>query len=392
MSDKTTLDARLRAAFAQRFGAAPDAVFRAPGRVNLIGEHTDYNDGFVLPCAIGFETRVAIRRTGDSVAEVLAVDLGGAEDRFALDGAIAHAEVSGWADYVRGVFELTRSRAGLAGGVQVAIAGDVPQGAGLSSSAALEVALGTALSESFGLGLDATTIARIGQQAEHDYAGCRCGIMDQLVSARARAGHALLIDCRSLAVRPVPMPPGWALMIVHSRVRRGLVDSAYNERRAQCSDAAARLGLKALRDVDSVAALERLGDDTVARRARHVVGENARTLAAAEALAAGDLQGIGQLLAASHRSLRDDFQVSVPAVDDLVGILQAAIGAQGGARMTGGGFGGCVVALMPCERAAGVQEAVLRNYRSPEGEPALVWTSRAADGAGAASYWDFQNA
>jgi galactokinase len=270
-------------------------------------------------------------------------------------------------------------------GADLALAGDVPQGAGLSSSASLEVAVTQAFKTLQGFDdLSPTDMALIAQRAENLFVGCNCGIMDQLVSARGEAGNALLIDCRSLKTQAVPLPSDLAVMIVHSRIRRGLVGSEYNTRRQQCEAAAKHFGVKALRDVS----LSRLQTDagdldaTVLRRARHIVTENQRTLDAATALAAGDLRQMGVLMAASHDSMRDDFEITVPAMDELVAILQTAIGALGGARMTGGGFGGCAVALMPLDKVEAVRSAVESNYRSPMGEVGTVYVCQASAGAG----------
>jgi len=377
----TATRARAERAFARKFGGAPELVVQAPGRVNLIGEHTDYNDGFVLPCAIDAGTVIAARGRGDAVLAAVAADYGGEEDRIALDGTIGHA--GGWRDYVRGVATMLRAE-GLSRGADLAIAGDVPRGAGLSSSASLEVALAGALARLDGLELDPTRIALLAQKAENEFVGCACGIMDQLVSARARAGHALLIDCRSLDCRPVPMPEGLAVMVIHSGIERGLVDGAYNERRRQCEAAARHYDVAALRDLDEDGLLAgREGLDPVAfRRARHVVTENARTLAAAEALADGDLERLGMLMAESHASMRDDFEITLPAIDRLVEIAAGAIGGEGGARMTGGGFGGCVVALAPETAVERVRKAVAGDYRSPEGAAAKFMLCRPSAGAG----------
>jgi len=367
----------MKDAFRQAFGAEPELQVRAPGRVNLIGEHTDYNEGFVLPCAIDFETRLLLRRRSDRQVQVLACDYGGDTDCFSLDEAITRTG-RGWPDYVRGVLVQLLEASVPLQGADVAISGNVPQGAGLSSSAALEVAVARA----FDAASTPTRIAQLAQQAENRFVGVRCGIMDQLISAAGVQGHALLIDCRSLALRAVPVPAGTTVMIVHSNVARGLVDSAYNERREQCEAAARFYGVRALRDVapEAVAARPAGLDDLTWRRARHIVTENARTVAAAEALAAGDLQTMGRLMAASHDSMRDDFEITVPAIDQLVALLQQAIGPEGGARMTGGGFGGCVVALMPDAKADAVQAAVEAGYRSPQGRPGTVYRCRAAAG------------
>ena len=381
MSD---LQQRVVAAFEGAFRATLPTLVRAPGRVNLIGEHTDYNDGFVLPCAIDFETLVAVSPRADTTVRVVAADYGNTLDEFDLAQPIAHRRDAPWPDYVRGVVAMLLQRGLALQGANIAIAGNVPQGAGLSSSASLKVAVLQALNQAQSLGLGATEIALLAQQAENEFVGCQCGIMDQLISARGHAGHALLIDCRSLAARPVPLPADLAVMIVHSRVARGLVDSAYNERRQQCEAAARHYGVPALRDL-GLAALQAGAaglDPVTLRRARHIVTENQRTLDAADALAAGDLQRLGGLMAASHASMRDDFQITVPAIDQLVEIAQQAVGDQGGARMTGGGFGGCVVALMPQRLVAAVQAAIASSYRAPSGDAAPVWVCHARDGAG----------
>jgi galactokinase len=379
-----SLNERVLDSFTTAFGAAPALQVRAPGRVNLIGEHTDYNGGFVLPCAIDYETRVAASPLPGRLLHVVAADFGQARDTIDLGAPPAPRPDAPWANYVRGVVALLQASGLALGGAQLAIAGNVPQGAGLSSSAALEVAVAHALQQLNGLELDRTALARLAQRAENEFVGCQCGIMDQLISARGQAGHALLIDCRSLQVQPVPLPRGVAVVILHSRVARGLVDSAYNERRRQCEAAARHARVAALRDLDAATLQARAAglDPLVLRRARHVVTENQRTLEAAAALSRGDLAAVGRLMAQSHASMRDDFAITVPAIDHLVAVAQAAIGEQGGARMTGGGFGGCVVALLPHERVPALQAAVAREYRSPAGEPATVWVCQAQDGVG----------
>lgn len=376
-------------AFAQAHGRAATVLAQAPGRVNLIGEHTDYNEGFVLPCAIGFGTRVAAAPRTDGRVRVLALDQGLALDEFDIARPWPPALAPGanpWPLYVRGMTVVLQQAGHVLPGADIAISGDVPQGAGLSSSASLEVALGQAWKALAHLdALDAKALARMAQQAENDYAGCRCGIMDQLASACGEAGHALLIDCRSLATRAVPVPAHWEVLILHSRVQRGLVDSAYNERRAQCEAAARHYGVAALRDLD-LTMLEAGAhglDATVLRRARHIVTENARTLAAAEALQQADMPALRELMAASHASMREDFAISHPAVDRLVEILADALGNEGGVRMTGGGFGGCVVALAPAAAAQRALEAAAAHYRSPQGLPAIPWRCRPAAGAAA---------
>ncbi len=387
MPDQTSPLARARHAFTASFGATPASAARAPGRVNLIGEHTDYNDGFVLPCAIDFHTVVAGSPRTDQRVRVVAADFDHELDEFSLDEEIVPRADARWPNYVRGMLRHLQARGHVFGGADIAIAGNVPGGSGLSSSAALEVAVGQFFRQAHAMAITPTEMALTGQQAENRFVGCNCGIMDQLISARGEAGHALLIDCRSLDARAVPLPAGMAVMIVHSRVRRGLVDSEYNTRRAQCEAAARHFGVPALRDL-ALSTLESRSqelDPMVRRRARHVVTENQRTLDACEALAGGDLVRLGHLMAQSHASMRDDFEITVPAIDRLVEILRGAIGEEGGARMTGGGFGGCVVALLPASRVAQVAAAVDAEYRSPEGEMAQVHICNAAAGAGPAA-------
>jgi galactokinase len=360
----------------QRLHGRPAAVLaRAPGRVNLIGEHTDYNDGFVLPAAIDRHTWVAAGPRGDGQVRVTALDW--AEETDCFDPH--HPEhVGGWRDHVRGTLSQIEP-----GGIELVIAGNVPQGAGLSSSASLALALLSAATCVAARPMPPKEMAQLAQRAENRFVGTQCGIMDQLASACGEVGQALLIDCRSLATRPVPLPAGMALLIAHSRVRRGLVDSAYNERRRQCEEAARLMGVAALRDLS----VEQLNEGrsklspVVFRRARHIVSENARVLSAVEALQRGELARLSRLMAASHESMRLDFEITHPFVDRLAAMLQDAAGGQGGARMTGGGFGGCVVALLPEARVAEAIERVVAEYRSPDGEPPLVF--RCAPSAGA---------
>ncbi len=379
----TDLVDRVRRGFADAYGGAPELIARAPGRVNLIGEHTDYNDGFVLPAAISGQTLVAAKRIAARRIEVVATDFQGERDSFLLDKEMAQSPDPHWADYVRGMV-IAMERAGLRiSGAQLAVAGDVPRGAGLSSSASITVAVGVALGRLSKLTIDPTDLARMAQAAETDFVGTRVGIMDQLVSARGVAGHALLIDCRSLDCRPVPIPPDAAILIVHSGIERGLVDGAYNARRAQCESAARALGIPALRDADMemLEAGRALMDDITFRRARHVITENARTLSAADALMCRDLATLGQLMAASHTSMRDDFEITLPPIDQLVALLQNAIGDGGGARMTGGGFGGAVVAVLSKGRLEAAQAAVHARYRTPDGAVPLMLVETASDGA-----------
>jgi galactokinase len=378
----TPLDAvlhgRVTATFAAAYGSQPTLVARAPGRVNLIGEHTDYNDGFVLPCAIGPATMVAASKRNDGEIHIVAADFGNATDSFHL-AAIAKSK-QGWADYVRGMIDALQKEKLPITGANLAIAGNLPKGAGLSSSASLEVAVGQAMLKLADTEIDRTRLAQIAQAAECDFVGTKCGIMDQLISAQGKTGHALLIDCRSLELTDAPIPDDVAIMIVHSGVTRGLVEGHYNERRRQCESAAQAMGVAALRDADLNMLETAKLDPVTQRRARHVITENKRTLDATAALAKSNLKMIGQLMAESHASMRDDFEITVPAIDRLVGILQTAIGNEGGARMTGGGFGGACVAMMPVAHVARAQKAVEIGYRTPNGDKPLVMIERPAPG------------
>jgi galactokinase len=374
--------------FSQRFGYEPQAVFHAPGRVNLIGEHTDYNDGFVLPCAIDYRIVIAASPRQDSLVRMVAADFDGQEAGFDLSQPIEPDQDAPWGNYVRGVAKCLLGRGYALQGADLVIAGNVPLGAGLSSSAALEVVTGTLFAQFNHLDIDGKTLALVGQEAENTFVGCNCGIMDQLISVFGQEDHALLIDCRSLEAQSVPIPEGTGLVIVNSNVRRGLVDSEYNARRAQCEAAAAHFGVKALRDLD-MAQFERGLDGLeplALKRARHVITENQRTLEAARALAQGDLVRVGELMAASHASMRDDFEITVPAIDVLVEIIGRVIGTQGGVRMTGGGFGGCVVVLAPTQLVDHVRAAVDEHYLEASGLQPTIYVCRASQGAAAALF------
>ena len=380
-----TAKARAASAFRRHFGTEPVMLFRAPGRVNLIGEHTDYNDGFVLPCAIDRDAVVAIGPADGADISAVACDVDDARDQFALGDTIVPV-AAGWANYVRGIAKIMQDDGIALVPAQMAIAADVPLGSGLSSSAALTVAVGNALAGIAGLAIDPTRMALLAQRTENLFVGCACGIMDQLISAQAAAGQALLIDCRSLDCAPVAIPDDVAIIIAHSGIRHANTDGAYNERRRQCEAAARHYGVTALRDLaeDQLLAGRAGLDDTSYRRARHVVTENARTLAAAQALESADLARLGQLMAQSHASMRDDFEITVPAVDQLAAIMASPLNGNGGARMTGGGFGGCVVAVAPAARVPAVLAAIARDYRTPAGLPADVFVCRPSAGAGLA--------
>jgi len=370
----------LLAAFQQRFGSAPACLVRAPGRVNLIGEHTDYNDGFVLPMAIDQAVWIALRPRPDRRVRLDSLDYPEPAE-FELDRLEKGPD--GWAEYVKGMAWALQSAGHSLSGWEGVVSGDVPRGSGLSSSAAVELACGRAFAAVSGLEWDPAGMARLAQQAENRWVGVNCGIMDQMVSAAARAGHALFLDCRSLVYQHIPLPAGVAVVILDTSTRRGLVDSAYNERRAQCEAAARFFGVPALRDVDPETFQARAAglDEITRRRARHIVSENARVLQAVQAMRAGDAVTLGQCLDASHASLRDDFEVSNAALDAIVTIARGQPGCLG-ARMTGAGFGGCAIALVQSRAAAGFPDAVAADYQRQTGLTPVISLSRPCDGAG----------
>ena len=381
-----SLKDKTQSLFAEKFGYPATHVIQAPGRVNLIGEHTDYNDGFVLPCAIDYQTVISCAARNDRTVRVIAADYDNQIDEFSLDAPIVTHDSQQWSNYVRGVVKHLQKRDRNFGGVDMVISGNVPQGAGLSSSASLEVAVGTVLQQLYHLPLDGTQIALNGQEAENQFVGCNCGIMDQLISALGKKDHALLIDCRTLGSKAVSMPKGVAVIIINSNFKRTLVGSEYNTRRQQCETGARFFQQPALRDVTLAQfnAVANELDPLVAKRVRHVLTENARTVEAADALEKGDLQRMGKLMAESHASMRDDFEITVPQIDTLVEIVKAAIGDKGGVRMTGGGFGGCVVALVPENLVDTVQQAVAAQYEAKTGIKETFYVCKPSQGAGRA--------
>jgi galactokinase len=383
----------VKAAFKERYGADPEYVVRAPGRVNLIGEHTDYNDGFVFPAAIDREMIIAATPKADRKdLEVVLYSMDyQTEDRFNL-AKLAKSPEHPWSDYARGMLSIWQACAFKTRAFEAVISGNVPQGAGLSSSAAYEVAVGALLNEMLALGIAPKQLALLAQKAENRFIGVQCGIMDQFISALGRKDAALLIDCRSLDFRPVPLrlaEQGMAIVITHSGVRRGLVDSEYNARRAECQEAVTLLAkklkrpeMKALRDVTlaEFKKNEKGLPPQVAKRARHVISENERVLESVEALQRGDLKAFGKLMNESHASLRDDYEVSCPELDVLVELTQAHPGVMG-ARMTGAGFGGCTVALMTTEAVESYKSDILPAYEDRTGKTPEVYVCDAAPGA-----------
>ena len=368
--------------FKQQFEIEPEVICYAPGRVNLLGDHTDYNDGFVLPAAIDVGTTIAASRRDDDQVVAFAEGYSINVDCFSLENiAFSHKEM--WRNYVRGTLKCLRESNTDFGGVNLAITGNVPQGAGLSSSASFEMAILKTIVDLYQLDLEGVTAALMGQRAENEFVGCQCGIMDQLVSALGLEGHAMLLDCRSLTFQDAPIPDGMVILVVNSNVQRGLVDSEYNARRQQCEEVARILNVPALRDVS----LEQLNgakknlSQEQYRRARHVVSENTRTIAAMTAMKINDIKTLGSLMGQSHDSLRDDYEVTTKELDGLVCIINSVINDAGGVRMTGGGFGGCVVALIPAELEQAVIAAVEAQYSSQFGLEAEIYRCHASTGA-----------
>jgi galactokinase len=354
--------------FAAEYASLPAGVWHAPGRANLIGEHTDYNDGFVLPFAINRGTFAAAAPHRDAVLELTSRQAAGrgagagGRVEIPLD-SLAPGSVTGWAAYPAGVVWALREAGYPVTGARVAVDSDLPQGAGLSSSAALECAVALALTQLAGLDVVRQELAAIARRAENDFVGVPTGIMDQSAALLCQAGHALLLDCRSGEADSVPLDPalsGLALVIIDTRARHALTESGYGARHIECEEAARALGVRTLREVSGPESLSALADPVLRRRARHVITENQRVLEAAALLRRGKVDGIGRLLNESHASLRDDFEISWPEADVAV---DAAVGAGAlGARMMGGGFGGSVIALLPQDGAA-VHEAVCAAFR-----------------------------
>ncbi|MGB9181887.1 MAG: galactokinase [Pyrinomonadaceae bacterium] len=376
----------LRRDFREEYGKEP-RLFRAPGRVNLIGEHTDYNDGFVMPMAIDYGTVVAAAARDDRRVRVRSVNRDELLE-FDLD-VERERQRHVWLDYVEGVARVLESRGALLSGADLLIESDVPVGAGLSSSAALEISVGLALLTLSGVEVDHVALALAGQKAEHEYVGTMCGIMDQLVVTLGRKDHALLIDCRSLETQEIPVrTEETAVVICDSRVKHQLASSEYNTRRAECERGVALLAevlpeIRALRDV-SVEEFEKYEarlPEPVRSRCRHVVTENARTLAAADALRSGDFQEMGRLMLLSHESLRDDYEVSCDELDTLVEVAMSLSDATIGARMTGGGFGGCTVNLVLRGSLEKFREVVAREYNQATRKQAGIYVVSAAEGA-----------
>ena len=370
--------------FARCFGRPPQWLAAAPGRVNLIGEHTDYNDGFVLPMAIERFTLLAADRNTNGTVTLHSLTTGETA-RFSLRGGVKPGQPA-WSNYVRGVIAGFQKAGRKITGFDAVIDSTVPYGGGLASSAALEVATATLLEAMGRKPLDPLEKALLCQTAEHEFAGVPCGIMDQFTSILGREDNALLLDCRSRTTRPVPMSdPAVTVLIVNTHVRHRLPDSEYAKRRSQCEAAARALGVPALRDtiLQALKAAESKMPRVAFRRARHVVSENERTLKTAQAIQASDWPTVGKLMYASHASLRDDYDVSCPELDAAVDIMQG-IGEKGGVigcRMTGAGFGGCVVSLVQTDAVRSITRAVDGPFEKRTGKQATIFSTRPAAGA-----------
>ena len=378
--------AALVAAFKKVFGAAPTHGVRAPGRVNLIGAHTDYTHGFCLPMAIARDVRIAFAARKDRTVRVVSLEQQEMAT-FELGEPIPKAASPGtrWADYVKGCAQTLLGERMALRGADLAITGDVPLGSGLSSSAALEIANMHALLTAAGLHLSGENIARLAQRAENEYVGTKCGILDQLSSACGMVGQAMLMDCRTLALTPAPLPKGVSIVIADTGKRRGLVDSLYNERRAQCEAGAQALSVSHLRDVTLHGLWQATQAGKLSHQAKlrceHVIAENGRTQAAFACLRAGDAEAFGQLMDQSHADLRDKFQVTCAELDDMVAIARSLPGCLG-SRMTGAGFGGCTVSLVRDETVKTFVPLLTDRYKAIYDLPVAVYVTGAAPGAG----------
>ncbi len=380
---------KIREVFFDVFGRGKEPVVtaRAPGRVNLIGEHTDYNEGFVFPMAVDFWIYFAARKRDDSRVQIYSRDYG-EQVVFSLDEPISFDEQYRWSNYLRGVFHVLKAEGIDLCGMEIAFGGNIPQGAGLSSSAALEVGTALVIQAVAGFSLEGPTLARLCQRAENEFVGMRCGIMDQFISLMGKKGHALYLDCRSLAYRHVPLElDDYRILICHSGVKHALVDSEYNRRRRECEEGAAFFarrfpGIKALRDVtlEQLEECRKELDPVIYQRCRHVITENDRVQKSVAALERGDLAAFGVLMNASHDSLRDHYEVSCPEIDLLVELALKVPGVLG-ARMTGGGFGGSTVNLVAAGAVEDFSRRVVENYRRQTGREGRLFVSTAAGGA-----------
>ena len=388
INNKTVLAQRpseLREQFVELYKSEP-LLLQAPGRVNLIGEHTDYNEGFVFPVAIEFQTQVGIAQRTDRRLVLFSENYGERRE-FDLDH-LPTSKSDNWSDYVVGVVRQLQQKFGKLPGGNILLRGDVPQGAGLSSSASLEVAVCKAVLGATGKTLDGRSVALLCQQAENEFVGARCGIMDQFISVHGKKNHALRLDCRTLEYRLLPIPADTRLVICNTMVRHSHAGGEYNDRRSECETAAHFFahrvpGVKSLRDV-TLDDFDKLGGqlpEIIRKRCHHILTENLRVLQAAEALQAKDLNLFGRLMINSHASLRDDFEVSCEELDLMVHLAEKKPGVFG-SRMTGGGFGGCTINLVQEDFVADFKSNIAKEYERATGRVPEIYVSAAAEGAG----------
>lgn len=380
-STMADLKATVKAAFKDRYGTTPSHIAHAPGRVNIIGEHTDYNEGFVLPAAMDKAIYIAAKARNDDTVNIKSLDYN-AEASFTL-GQLKDSSLPDWTSYPRGVLWVLKDQCHKIQGMDLVISGNVPLGGGFSSSAAVEVGLFEVASALFNIALTQTQKALLGVEVEHRFIGVPSGAMDQLASALGKADHALLIDCRTNEATPIPIPKGVTLLALDTGKRRELLNSEYAVRRQQCEEAAKLLGVKALRDVtpEQLAANVDKLPEIIERRAAHVVNEDVRTLAAVEAFKAGDLKTVGRLINESHVSLRDLYQVSITELDIMAELAQKEEGCYG-ARMMGGGFGGAVIALVDDGAVASITQRVGDAYTAATHLKAFIYPVKAGAGSG----------
>ncbi|MFH2040445.1 MAG: galactokinase [Chloroflexota bacterium] len=366
-------------AFEKQYGSQPPILVRAPGRVNLIGEHTDYNDGFVLPMAINHAVWIALRPIAERCVQLHSLDI---DETISFSSNLQLEPGKSWADYIKGTTWALGQQGYSLQGWEGVMAGDVPIGAGLSSSAAVEMAVARAFASVSDWKWEPIRMAQACQQADRNWVGIHSGIMDHMVSAAARSGNALKLDCRSLVMEHIPLPPGLLVAVLDTSTRRKLVDSAYDQRVKECLIAARFFGMTSLRDVDIMIFNQRPEelDEKLTRRARHVITENQRVHQAVDAMQNNRLVELGQILNASHASLRDDYEVSCPALNQIV---ECALRVPGclGARMTGAGFGGCAVALLRADEASEFSTMVIETYYQKSGLTASVHICTAEAGA-----------
>lgn len=388
MSNEIASTTILEDTFKGFFGHLPSVHSVAPGRVNIIGEHTDYNEGFVLPVALQFNSQVLLRRRDDTIINLRSLEYPEQPDTFELPSSTddTHSVITpgkyAWANYIRGIVcEILKTEQSITG-FDLLVTSSVPQGSGLSSSAALEVSIVGALNNAFGLELSLQDIALIGQATENNFIDCQCGIMDQLISATGQKNHAIMIDCADLTTQSVSVPDDLAIVIINSNYPRKLADSEYNERREACNLAASVLGVSSLRHA-SMRALESVVDqldDVVYRRAKHVISENQRVSDSVKALNSGDIDNFYKLMSEGQISLQDDFEITVPATEKIVQICLEAVVGKAGVRQTGGGFGGAIVCVCAKDDVAKIKAAVDAQYFAATGLTASVYVCEASAG------------